>query len=73
MGKLITIYGINNIGKSTHAKLIVERLKQNGYKAFYVKYPVYNMEPTGVFLNEVLRGEGGQKISEDEQIGRAHV
>jgi len=66
MGKLITIYGINNIGKSTHAKLIVERLKKNGQKAYYVKYPVYDMDPTGVFLNEVLRGKDGQNISEDE-------
>ncbi len=64
-GKLITIYGINNIGKSTHAKLLVERLKKEGRKVFYVKYPIYDLSPTGPFLNDVLRG-GLQKISEDE-------
>lgn len=64
-GKFITLYGINNIGKSTHAKLLVERLNAEGYKAVYVKYPVYDLEPTGPFLNSVLRG-GAQKISEDE-------
>lgn len=64
-GKLITIYGINNIGKSTHAKLLVERLEKEGKKVFYVKYPIYDLSPTGPFLNDVLRG-GSQKISEDE-------
>ncbi len=64
-GKLITIYGINNIGKSTHAKLLVERLEKEGRKVFYVKYPIYDLSPTGPFLNDVLRG-GSQKISEDE-------
>ncbi|MCK9185958.1 hypothetical protein M0P48_00775 [Candidatus Gracilibacteria bacterium] len=64
-GKLITIYGINNIGKSTHAKLLVERLEKEGKKVFYVKYPIYDLSPTGPFLNDVLRG-GSQKIAEDE-------
>lgn len=65
-GKFITFYGINNIGKSTHAKRLVERLIDEGRKAKYLKYPIYDLEPTGPFLNNVLRGEGGQKISEDE-------
>lgn len=65
-GKFITIYGINNIGKSTQAKLLVERLTKEGYKAKYVKYPVYDLAPTGPFLNKVLRGDGEQKIPEDE-------
>ena len=64
-GKMITIYGVNNMGKSTHAKLLVERLRAEGYKAEYVKYPVYDIEPSGPFLNGVLRG-GEQKISEEE-------
>lgn len=65
-GKFITIYGINNIGKSTQSKLLVERLNKEGYKAKYVKYPVYDLPPTGPFLNKVLRGDDGQKIPEDE-------
>ena len=64
-GKLITLYGINNIGKSTHAKKLVKRLKDEGHDAIYLKYPVYDLEPTGPFINSVLRG-GEQKISEDE-------
>lgn len=55
-GKLIVLYGINNLGKSTQAKLLVERLKANGYKAEYLKYPIYDLNPSGVILNDYLRG-----------------
>ncbi|MFH1534044.1 MAG: hypothetical protein ABID64_03875 [Nitrospirota bacterium] len=65
-GKFITIYGINNIGKTTHAKKLVERLKSAGHKSVYVKYPVYDVEPSGKFIDQVLRGEKGQNIPEDE-------
>jgi dTMP kinase len=65
-GLFITIYGINNIGKSTNAKLLVEKLKNAGHKAVYLKYPVYDLEPSGPFLNKILRNGGVQKISEDE-------
>ena len=34
-GRFIAIYGVNNIGKTTHAKLIVERLKKEGHDAVY--------------------------------------
>lgn len=64
-GKFITIYGVNNMGKSTHAKRLVARLNAAGRDAVYVKYPVYDMEPTGPFINQVLRG-GVQNISEQE-------
>lgn len=65
-GIFITIYGINNIGKSTQAKLLVERLEKAGHKAKYLKYPVYELEPTGPFLYKTLRDPNGQKILEDE-------
>jgi dTMP kinase len=66
-GKLITLYGINNIGKSTQAKILLDNLKKAGYDAIYLKYPVYDLEPTGVFINDVLRhSEGVQKPTEDE-------
>jgi len=63
---LITIYGINNIGKTTHAKNIVKRLKKSGKKAIYVKYPIYDLKPTGPFINKILRSKNSQKISEEE-------
>ena len=63
---LITIYGTNNMGKSTHAKLVVERLEARGKKAKYVKYPVYDLEPTGPHLNRILRSGESQNITEEE-------
>lgn len=66
MGKLITIYGINNIGKTTHSKRLVERLRSEGYEAEYVKFPIYDLEPAGPFINNILRNCEDQPISEDE-------
>jgi len=65
-GIFIVIYGINNLGKSTQAQLLVESLDKAGLKAQYLKYPIYDLTPTGPQINEVLRGEGGQKMSEEE-------
>lgn len=60
------MYGINNIGKSTHCKRLCRTLEEKGYKTKYIKYPVYEISPTGSFLYQTLRTEGPQKISEDE-------
>lgn len=65
-GKFITIYGVNNIGKSTHSKRLVEHLKQKGYDAVYLKYPIYDLAPTGPELNRILRQSDHQEISEKE-------
>ena len=64
-GKFITFYGINNIGKSTHARILYERLKKEGYDPLYIKYPIYDLQPSGPHLNRILRN-GSQKISEEE-------
>ena len=65
-GAFITIYGINNIGKTTHAKLLTERLKKGGFEAVYLKYPIYALEPTGPKINSILRSDTPQNISEEE-------
>jgi thymidylate kinase len=62
---LITLYGINNIGKTTHTVRLVERLRAAGHDAVRVKFPVYDVHPSGDFLNKVLR-DGGPPISEEE-------
>lgn len=66
LGKFIVFYGINNLGKSTQAKILVRSLKKEGKKAEYLKYPIYNLKPTGSFINQVLRSGKKQKISEEE-------
>ncbi len=55
-GKFIVLYGINNLGKTTQAKILVEDLKKSGHKAEYLKYPIYDLEPSGPILNNYLRG-----------------
>ncbi|MBI4149819.1 hypothetical protein HY488_00285 [Candidatus Woesearchaeota archaeon] len=64
-GKFIVIYGINNIGKSTQAKKLVEYLNQHGYKAEYLKYPIYD-SLTGRKISEILRSDKKQKLTEEE-------
>lgn len=62
-GKFIVLYGINNLGKSTQAKLLVDRLNtefsSNKYgtinSAEYLKYGIYDLKPSGEMLNEYLR------------------
>jgi dTMP kinase len=65
-GKFIVLYGINNLGKSTQAKLLVERLQQAGLATEYIKYPNYDLEPTGPQLNEILRSGRIQTMPEIE-------
>jgi dTMP kinase len=54
-GKFIVLYGINNLGKTTQAKLLVKTLRKEGYKAEYVKYPLYDLAPVGKLINDYLR------------------
>ncbi len=65
-GKFITLYGINNVGKSTQAQILTEKLINAGYNAEFLKYPNYGIEPSGKFLDETLRSGTTQTISEDE-------
>lgn len=64
-GKFIVFYGINSLGKSTQAEILIDRLEKNGRKAEYLKYPVYELQ-TGKEINKVLRNHEKQKLSELE-------
>lgn len=66
MNKLIVFYGINNLGKSTQAKLLVEKLKMSGKDAIHIKYPYYSIKPSGVLLNQYLREGNPQKLTPRE-------
>ncbi len=65
-GKLIVIYGVNNLGKSTQAKLLVRAIKKAGKKAEYVKYPIYKSKPAGKLINEYLRKGNPYKFTPRE-------
>jgi thymidylate kinase len=65
-GLFIVIYGINNIGKSTQVELLLEVLNKAKLKVEHLKYPIYDLQPTGPKINEILRSGGKQSISEEE-------
>lgn len=64
-GKFITLYGINNIGKSTHARILCDRLKEKDFDPIYIKYPIYDLDPSGPYLNKLIR-EKEQSVTEEE-------
>lgn len=65
-GKFIVIYGINNIGKTTQAKKLVKKLKKEGKRVEYIKYPIYNSRPTGKLIDEYLRKNNPNNFSPRE-------
>ncbi len=69
-GKLIVFYGVNNLGKTTQARLVVDKLnKLGGHKAKYLKYPIYDLEPTGGRINNYLRSGNPENLTpKDAQI-----
>jgi len=62
-GKFIVLYGINNLGKTTQAKLLVDWLNKNGISAVYQKYPVYDLAPTGPRINSYLRDGNPERLT----------
>lgn len=65
-GTFIVIYGVNNLGKTTQAQLLVNRLQKDGSRAEYIKYPIYNLAPSGPLINEYLRAGNPQRFSPRE-------
>ena len=52
---MITLYGINGIGKTTQVERLVAFLESQGKPASRLKYPVYDLEPEGPFIYKYLR------------------
>jgi thymidylate kinase len=63
-GKLIVIYGANNLGKSTQVDLLQKTLQSKGLHVTRIKYPIYDLQPTGPVINAVLRE--GMKMGESK-------
>lgn len=63
------LYGVNNVGKTTQMNLLEERMRRLGKKYKRIKYPIYDLEPTGRRLNEILRrSRDGLTIEEIQEI-----
>jgi len=66
-GQFIVLYGANNLGKSTQAKMLVENLIiQLGKEAEYLKYAIYSLEPSGSLINGYLRQNNPNKFTPRE-------
>lgn len=66
-GKFIVLYGVNNLGKTTQAKLLVENLIiKLGQEAEYLKYAIYSLDPSGPLINNYLRQENPYNFSTRE-------
>ena len=65
-GKFIVLYGINNVGKTTQAKMLVDHVRKEGHSALYLKYPIYDLTPSGPLLNEYLRKGNPYKFNARE-------
>jgi len=55
MGKLITIMGVTNMGKTTQQKLLESRLESIGISFVSLKYPLYDLDPTGQRIHVYLK------------------
>lgn len=62
----IVFYGTNNLGKSTQATLLTERMNTEGFRAQYIKYPIYDLAPTGPMINDYLRAGNPEALSPRE-------
>jgi dTMP kinase len=65
-GKLITIMGITNLGKTTQQNILEERLKKEGYNIVSFKYPMYTHEPTGPRIFDYLKKGNPENLSPTE-------
>lgn len=56
IGKLIVIEGTDCSGKETQSKMLVEKLKKDGYKIGLMSFPVYE-SPTGKIIGACTLGK----------------
>ncbi|HLC66288.1 MAG TPA: thymidylate kinase, partial [Candidatus Nanoarchaeia archaeon] len=58
-GKLIVLEGIDGSGKTTQTKMLVARLKREGYAVETIDFPQYYTTFFGKMVAQYLRGEFG--------------
>jgi len=67
-GKLIVIDGADGSGKATQAKLLVDRLRQDGRVVQTMDFPQYTQNHFGRLLRECLDGKHGDFVGTDPRI-----
>lgn len=67
-GKLIVLDGSDGSGKATQTRLLIARLKQEGYKVQTLDFPQYETNFFGKLIGQCLAGEYGDFIAVDPHI-----
>jgi dTMP kinase len=67
-GKFIVIDGTDGSGKATQTKLLVGRLKKEGYKVRAIDFPQYYKNFFGKMIGECLVGKYGNFLNVDPHI-----
>jgi thymidylate kinase len=66
MKKLIALYGINNLGKTTQINMLVERCNRSSDLILAKKYPIYDLPPTGPLILEAIKKGNPKNLSPGE-------
>lgn len=64
--KFVVIYGMNNLGKTTATEGTIRLLSERGLKVEYLKYPIYDLAPTGPRINRYLREKNPEGLTPEE-------
>lgn len=67
-GRFIVIDGTDGSGKATQVKLLVKRLRQNGYRVKNIDFPRYYDNFFGKFIGECLANGHGNFVELDPYI-----
>lgn len=66
-GLFIVLYGTNGVGKTTQALKLLERIsKEKAPCAQYMKFPNYELLPTGPRINDYLRKKNPENLTTEE-------
>ncbi len=62
-GILVTIMGITNVGKTTQMNILEEVMTQKGLSFKTLKYPIYDLVPTGPRIFSFLKEGNPEKLT----------
>lgn len=66
MGHIIALYGVNNLGKSVQLDFLSKKIIGYGFKVKLIKYPIYDLNPTGPMIWNYLRSDNPHDLSPRE-------
>lgn len=66
-GIFIAIYGPDGVGKSKQVSLLEERFRESGMMCRSIRYPIYDVKPTGPRLEGILH-KGREKLGNEEEM-----